>query len=477
MKKSVLHILSVSALSLVGSNVFALDVKGKSNTKDQKVALESSNTLSGSIFSKDQIDALKKELEKKDVTENKVTFSGVLQFNANTSDSQRSNAPDFQASKVRFGANISGGIVSGQAEIGINGNQSSTLTVSNQETVSDAGNGSITLRRAQLNLDVLNIKNNENSFLTTISIGGIRLGSADGTAPDAAWTTSGFGRQDGVYLKETLSLGKATTLEIGAGAFNNIIAVANPTYPTSGSGSAYGGWGAQNPATLEANWTGTSFSQSMGYAGHIAAGYTLDDNQTLALKALYGSQDNSPVSQTAADSSGSSTLASVKNVTHMEASLSYNHANIFGSNGVLSGNGVTLWYESEDIGKTKTATRNSSGDFNYTSGTDDSQTVTLIGLGASGDSANYLTGMLQKKDRLTYAVSYVNLNTKFGNSATSSDYTLDQFAASVGYAVNTFEAAFNFEYDSSDTKVFSDSKNNLTEKSAVKTYLTAAYLF
>lgn len=465
MKKSVLRSIAVSVLSLAGSATFAQE------NKDQKVAIDSSNATGTSLFSQEQIDALKKEMEKKDVTENKVTFAGVLQLNANTSDSQRSSSPDFSASKVRLGVNVSGGIATGQVEVQLNGNQQSTQTVAGNTTSGDAGNGSVTLRRAQLNLDVLTIKGGQNTYTTTISLGGVRIGGADGTAPDVAWTTTGYSRQDGAYLKEALVFGKTANVEIGFGAFNNITAITNPTYLGTSS-SGYTGWGSQPLVTKQANWMSDSFSQSIGFAGHLAGTYNFDDNQSLAAKVFYGTQGDSPTDQ---DSSGNLTHA--KDVTHIEASLVYNHAGILGSKGVISGNGISFWYENEDIGKSKTATANSSGDFNYTAFVDDSQVVSLYGLGVAADSSNYLTDMLQKGDRLTYAASYTMMDTKFGNKAISSDYNISQIAASVGYAVNTFEAAFNFEYDDSDTTVFNDSNKHLKEKNAIKTYLTAAYVF
>ena len=85
--------------------------------------------------------------------------------------------------------------------------------------------------------------------------------------------------------------------------------------------------------------------------------------------------------------------------------------------------------------------------------------------------------MIQKDDRLTYALSYASLNSTFGNVQTSVDYNLNQIAGSFGYAVNTFETAMNFEYDTADINAFSDSSQSLNKNNAIKTYLTAAYVF
>jgi hypothetical protein len=477
-KKSVLRSLTISALSLAGSTAFAQENKSTVENKEQKVALDAAVTTGGTLFSQDQIDALKKEMEKKDVTENKVTFAGIIQLNANTSDSQRVSTPDFTASKVRLGVNVSGGIASGQVEVQLRGNQSSTQTVTTvgttQTTSGDNGNGAVTIRRAQLNLDVLTVKAGENTFTTTLSLGGIRIGNADATTPDAAWTTTGFDRQDGAYLKEAMAFGKKASVEVGFGAFNNIVAYANPAYPTSSSATSGSGytWDASS-STKQANWESTSFSQSIGFAGHLAANVSIDDDQSLALKGFFGTQGNSPTKQ---DSSG--TLLEARDVTHVEASLVYNHAGIFGSKGVLSGNGFSVYYENENFSKTKTATRNSSGDFNYTnSATDDSATAYLLGFALAADSSNYLTNMIQKGDRLTYAAAYAMANVNYSSSAVSQNYNNGQITASVGYAVNSFETAFNFDYRMSNINSYTDSKGILNQKNATKTYITAAYAF
>ena len=317
------------------------------------------------------------------------------------------------------------------------------------------------------------MKAGENTFTTTLSLGGIRIGNADATTPDAVWTTTGFGRQDGAYLKEAMAFGKKASVEVGFGAFNNIVAYANPVYPSTGNTTGGYSWSG-SASTKQANWESTSFSQSIGFAGHLAANVNIDDEQSLALKGFFGTQGNSPTNQ---DSNG--TLTQARDVTHVEASVVYNHAGIFGSKGNISGNGFSVYYENENIGKTKTATKNSSGDFNYTNPTtDDSQTAYLLGFALAADSSNYLTNMIQKGDRLTYAAAYVMANVNFGSTSISQNYANNQITASVGYAVNTFETAFNFDYETSNISNYTDSNGNVNKKNnATKTYLTAAYSF
>lgn len=90
--------------------------------------------------------------------------------------------------------------------------------------------------------------------------------------------------------------------------------------------------------------------------------------------------------------------------------------------------------------------------------------------------------MLQKGDRLTYSAALAYVDTKFGNSLTATgianpNYTISQYSAQIGYAVNTFETAFNAIYDNSDIEVYKNQNGIVNKKDALKTYLTAAYKF
>ncbi|APJ04025.1 hypothetical protein [Silvanigrella aquatica] len=474
MKKLLLRSLAVSALSLCGNNVFAQEV---AELEEQKTALDTNKTSGSELISEEQIKAIKKEVAKQDPTKNTITLFGVAQFNANTSNTQRQNTPDFSANRLRLGVNVSGGIASGKAELEFSGNQQSTQTATSGVTSGDSGNGGVKIRQAQLNLDVLTVKSEENTYKTTVSLGGIRVGGADCTGPDIVWGASGYGRQDGAYLTQSLEFGKAGSLSLGLGAFNNINAFMNPAYPSSGTG--FGGWGVNSGASIASNWGSPSFNGALGYLGNINAAYNIDENQSLKASFYYGTQENAPAGQ---DSSGN--ITSARNVVHTESNLVYNHKGIFGDKGVLSGNGISIFFENDDVGATQVANK-SNGSVSYAptliSGTqnalDDSQNTSILGLTVSADSGNYLTGMLQKGDRLTYAASYVSLNTIFGNSNYSQNYVANQAAASLGYAVNTFETAFNIEYTNSNKTIFSDATGKLNKNNAVRSYITAAYVF
>ncbi|WP_186645084.1 hypothetical protein [Fluviispira vulneris] len=464
MKRKVIHTLTISALSLIGSTAFAQEAS--TENEGEKVAMDTGVSTGSSLISQEQIDALKKEVLKKDPTENAVKAYGLIQLNANLVDTTRSGTVDFSAGKVRFGILATGGIATGQFEVQFNGNQQRNLAVSGSSATSQ-GDGTVTIRRAQLNLDVLNVKSGSNTFLTTLSLGGVRIGGADSSAPDAAVTTNGFARQDGVYLKETITLGKAFSSEIGVGAFNNITA-----YSQAPGTFSY----ASANNSVQANWTNPSFNGTLGYAGNIKLVYNLDDNKSLTGQFFYGEQSNSPSSQTT-----DGELAKARDVSHMEGSLWYNDKAIFGSNSVIASNGVAIWFEGENAGTTYTATKNNGGysyarQGNATSGVDDANYSNLVGIGVSGDTGNFLTGMMQKGDRLTYGLSYAFVESIYANQSNGTNYNLGQVAAQIGYAVNTYEIALVADYKSSSKSIFKNAKGDSVD-SATTTYITALYSF
>lgn len=393
---------------------------------------------------------------------NNVTAYGLLQFNANTNDSTRSNTPDFAANRMRLGVNVKGGVVEGRIELQFNGN--------NVKEKSDL----VAIRKAELNLKVLNIQYGNINYLTSLSLGGLRVGGAMSTAPDIANIPNKFARQDGIYLEEIIEIKNTGKIGLGVGVFSHITALKQQ--PVS-SGSA--NWLGSKRASINSNWMQNSFSNSRGYLTKLDTIYYFSENQKLNFIAIYGMQDDAPNEQ-----SDTGTLIKVNDLNHGEASLWYNDVNIFGDKGLLSDNGIALWYEREDVGKKRNAIAVGGGQFHYDGSTnyDDSQMFQLLGLSVSGDTQRYLTDFLQKKDRFTYAVSYSIETVNFGNPVTETgsanpNYKTNQFSASVGYAVNTFETAFNIAYSVSDEKVFTDRFGNLNKNDALKGYLTAFYKF
>ncbi|WP_338635104.1 hypothetical protein [Spirobacillus cienkowskii] len=371
----------------------------------------------------------------------KITTGGNFQLNMNTSNSTASDKPDFAIDKARVKTKVAGGIASGELEVAFK------------------DSNAFDIRRAQLNLDALTLKSGDNTFTTTLSMGGIRIGGADLTAADITWAPQGYGRQDGAYLKETLALGKMANIELGAGLFNNIT-----TYFVD---SAVKGINDADNITK-------GKGKSLGLAAHVAATVNVDDNQSIGGKFYYGSQEK-------AYTDAGKTKA--RDVSHMEASVVYNHASIFGNKGVLSTNGVSFWYEVDDAKGGMSAAATSATDTNIVYGTANNDTLksTLMGFGIAGDTGAYLTGMLQKGDRLTYAASYaMNKLTDGDTTTTDLNYDKKQMAFSVGYAVSSFELAFNFEHVKNNKAIFSDKGKSADadkKDTMMRSYLTMAYQF
>jgi hypothetical protein len=387
----------------------------------------------------------------------KVTVGGNFQLNMNTSDSARSNtfranettsAPDFGIDKARVKTKVAGGIASGEAEIDFK------------------GGSTFSLRRAQLNLDALTLKSGDNTFTTTLSMGGIRIGGADLTAADITWAPQGYSRQDGAYLKETLALGKMANIELGAGLFNtiNTFVLGAASSPATSVGAT--SWN-------DANTVNSVKGKGLGMAAHVAATVNVDDNQSIGAKFYYGAQEKVKTAET---------TATARDLSHMEASVVYNHAGIFGSKGVLSTNGVSFWYEADELkgGMAITAADTDKSEAIFAPAGSDTVKSTLMGFGVAGDTGSYLTGMLQKGDRLTYAVSYAMNKGTYGAAAATNDYDKKQMAFSVGYAVSSFELAFNLEHVKADKKVFADNGKTADankKDTMMKSYLTMAYQF
>jgi hypothetical protein len=395
-------------------------------------------------------------------TENKVTPYGLIQFNANTNDSTRSNTADFAANRVRFGMKVQGGIAEGRFEVQFNGNNV------------EGNSGLVIIRRADLTLKVLNIEHDNMNYTTSISMGGIRVGGAMSTAPDIAYIPNKYGRQDGLFIEEVIDFKNKAKISIGVGAFNHIRALKQQSVS---SGNA--NWLTSKGASINSNWMKDSFSDSKGYLGKLDSTYYFSEGKKLNLIALYGMQNDAPSEQNA-----TVLLTKVNDLKHGEVSLWYNDSNIFGDKGLLSDNGIAFWYEREEVGKKRNAIAIGGSQFSYDGSAtyDDSQVFQLFGFSISGDTARYLTNMMQKKDRLTYATSYSLVDVNFGNPVTSTgvanpNYQTSQYSAYVGYAVNTFETGFNIAYYTSKEKVFTDSNGNLNKDNALKGYLTAFYKF
>jgi len=479
-KKLLLSTLSLSVSSLAFQTAQAAD----SSSESTQIAAATPSTpgtypRSDTVLTQQQLDQIKKEVEKKSDSENYVHAYGLLQGYVNTSDSQRANTPDFTGAHARAGVAAAGGIASGQLEFEFLGNSSlyntsptsplPTDPVSGTQYTPATTSNTVVLRQAQLNLDVIKARNSHGDFTTTVSLGGVRVGNALAVAPDAANATSGFSRQDGLYLQEKMKFGKAYSLNVGLGAFNGI----NGTIP----GAVYGGWGNNPSLTLQNFWGNGALGNNLGYLVNFNGTYNLDDTRSVNAIGYYGFQKNAPYSTIGTSLQTVGNLSESRNVNHTEASVLYNDTNVFGSNGILSGNGVAVWYEREENARTMLVSGNVNSGLSYQNGlVDDAQVASLYGVGVGGDSEKFLTNMLQSGDRLTAAAALTSVVSSLGSSGANNTYNVNQFAVSVGYAVNTFEVAANLEYSKADKNLFSNTSSNPVNNE-MRSYLTAAYVF
>ncbi len=433
-------------------------------------------------FTQEQIEFLKNELAKRNAFDTSFSFYGLVQVVENLSDTQRNNAPDFGGTgqHVRLGTKVSGGMASGQVEVELIGNQPTGASdgidpVSGTVTSSTAQSNGIALRQAQINIDAVNVESGNNTFLTTVSLGGIRIGGAAFTAPDVANVPTQYARQDGMYLQEKISHDKKLDVTLAFGVFNTLFG------QTPGNGT-YSGWGGNSVVITQPSlWTGTSPNNHLAYLGSLNASYYIDANRTISGAFFYGTQKNAPSLLDAG-----ANVINTRNASHMEGSVFYNDAKMFGTKGVLSVNGVSFWYEKENNSRSQLASTSTNGMV------DDSETASLYGLGIAGDTSPFFGGMIQKGDRLTYAAAYSIVTNDFGNTSAQSytigegtehiaysnqNYSLYQIAASVGYAVNTFEVALNAEITHASESIFTNSNGSKPESTEMKTYVTAAYVF
>jgi hypothetical protein len=469
MKKSVLSSLGLSVLTCIAQTAFAEDTQVAASSPSTPTA----NPRSDSILTQQQIDQIKRELDKKSPTENYVHPYGLLQGYINTTDSERSNVPDFLGAHARAGLSVRGGIASGQVEFEFIGNQSQysqaqTNAVSGTTYIPSSTNNTVVLRQAQLNLDVFKYQDADSTYLTTVSFGGIRVGAAAAAAPDSANTTSGFSREDGVYVQEKMAFGRQLTLNAGLGAFNTMFGAA--------PGANYPGWGGNPAITMQNFWLSTSLNPSLGYVANLNTTYNFDDARSLNAAVYYGFQKNAPYSTIATPIQTSGSLSEARDVNHTEASLLYNDTNVFGTQGIISGNGVAAWYEREQNSKTMLVSGSLLGGYVYNSGIiDDAQVASLYGIGVAADTQKYLTNMLQVGDRLTGAAAYTLVTSTLGSAQNT--YKVNQLALSAGYAVNTFEVALNFEYSNADTNAFFSDRNGNPQNSETQSYITATYVF
>lgn len=428
-------------------------------SEPKKVAVYTPSSADHS-FTQEDIQRIKKILTEKPPEENSVTVYGLIQALAFFTDSLRTNTPDFVAKTARVGTIVRGGVMSGQVEVQFLGNAPQVNTDNTATLLSESSSNTVVLRQAQANLNFSTLQSGENTFISRFSLGGIRLGGAVAIAPDAAAIPAGYSRQDGAFLSEQMLFAKKAKVMIGFGVFNTLFAT------NVGKKGSYLGWGVYQ--TTKQNYFGfDSSGRSKAYIYGLEASNEFNNLGTANFIGYYGFQNEAP---TATNPSGYKT--SYRDVDHLEVSLNFNNKKYFGSTAMISGNGVSTWFSLESGSKTKATTVTTSND---------AFTNSLFGLGFGADSAEYLTNMIQKGDRLTYSAAYAHVEAKFDDSTYSNNYNVNQGTLQFGYAVNTYELAFVSEFDLANKEAFSriNVKDSTTtpRKTATRVYLTALLVF
>jgi hypothetical protein len=463
----------------------------------------------------DDIDQVKKILYEESLKPYSVNPYGLLQANINFVDTARNNTPDFSVTHARFGVLAIEKNWSGKLELEFLGNQPKILLNALTDNVplylSQSGNNTVVVRQAQINYDFLRITKEpklkkasdadkqadvlvqtkktgqettatattdepqapKDTYITRLSLGGIRVGGAAATAPDPANTPSGYSRQDGIYLVENMIFNKQALASIGLGVFNNLVTF------NSGPLNNFQGWGSY-PTTSQ-NFMGIVGVSSPTFqkAYLLSLGYTqnFSDTKSLNGSVYYGFQKHAAVNT---NENGFATT--VRNATHAEASLLYNDSKIFGEKAILTGNGLTFYVEVEN-GSDQSYT-SAVRDFEKIKVTlDDGYTNVLYGLSLGGDSSAFLKDIFRNSDRFLYSGSITYITSNFKHSSYSPNYNVTQFAGGVGYGYKTLEIFLNAAYSMSAKPAFTVYKISdrpevtSTAKSRFLAYITAALYF
>ena len=312
----------------------------------------------------------------------------------------------------------------------------------------------------------------DTSFVSRLSLGGIRVAGAAAVSTDNTYTPSGFGRQDGIYFMQKAAFGDDWVGSLGLGIFNNL----NTT--TVGRKGIFQGWGAYSATAL--NFLGvlgvTSPTRSKAYVMTTNWSYNLDKSSFINAVVYYGLQNNAAV-----NTNGNGFATTTRDAHHFEASLLYNDRKKFGSEALVTGNGLAAWFEAE-LGSNQTKT--SAGIDVPLPDLNDGYTSLLYGIGFGGDTRDYFSDLLFDADRLLYAITATYVQARFKDPAFSKGYNVTQFAVQMGYGYRTLEFNLVGSYAFSRSTAFADFKLDEPIKSSRDTrpnqtdvYLTATLYF
>lgn len=457
----------------------------------------------------DDINQIKQILFDQSIKQYSVNPYGLIQANVNFVDSVRNNTPDFSLSHARLGVLAIENRWRGQLEFEFLGNQPRAFFAGGNDPLylSQSSNNTVNVRQAQISFDFFRYSTPEkpskadkqqeavvqqknapqtttatvvtdapqsplDTFISRVSLGGIRVGGANATAPDAAFTPSGYSRQDGIYFTENAVFGNSDSATFGVGVFNNLISF------NSGKLGAYQGWGSY-PTTSQ-NFLGvngfnsSTFQKAYLFSGNYTAQFS--DTKFLNPAIYYGFQKRSAV-----NTNDLGFATTVRDSTHIEGQLLYNDTKLFGQRAILTGNGLSFYMEVEKGSDQHYTT--AARDIDQIANLNDGYSNILYGLSLGGDTTAFLTDILTNSDRFLYSGSITYADSRFKHKNYSPNFGVTQYAAAIGYGYKSLEIFLNAAYGTSAKKAYSmyniqdKSNESDTTHNRTQAYITAALYF
>ncbi len=429
---------------------------------------------SGLSFAQDKVEEPKKEEAKKEevkveapkkeeaaVVKTVVPY-GLVQSYLNLAESERQNTPDFKVLLARFGLKASEGIARAQIEAQLNGNSKpkDPGTVGTPNTVG--------VRRADLGLAL--------PSGTTVSLGRVRIGGADGWGVDATTGPIQFGATDGLLVSQKIVVSEGNDVTISA-TYGNSASVFNGRNIGGGKNTFMG----ENSPKQEKGMVVGVKASVEGVKAAVFYGMEKSQIRTSKeIKAVKEAKDGAGI-VTTVEVKASETLE-VGDVSHVEANLGYTADHI----------GAGVWFEQESVSKLKAVTKNEAGKLTLGAESGAKTTDTLMGIGFNGDSMQFGMGdMLQKGDMLTYGASYTVTNNRVAGGVVADEKKADVSTIGIGggYSVGGLALELNVALASTGgDKAYANSKGKggndgeaadkeLGLKSHSSVYLVGAYAF
>lgn len=329
-------------------------------------------------------------------------------------------------------------------------------------SVQGATSGAFVVRNAHLGLDLVAM----DPATITFVMGRYRFvassvyGPADGIAAEVATNldnASSSAASDGLVLKYAgkFEFGK---LGLQAGYVNNIVVMQSKV---SGGELSYG----RALDTSVYNFASAPASQSRGMQ-LVASGDINAGDGVVEARLGYGAQAKA----TTAVSSG---VYTVRDVSSLEASAGYDYK------GQIKGG---VWFQTVTLGKKQQSESNKSNEYTFKDvANSKEETITSIGVGASGDSKLFgLSGMLADGDALTYGVAFQNSDGTLASgggsygvaSFTDVKLQVNTFNVGIGYVQGPLALELNYLMSSANYAVYTNNDGELKEKTSSSVYLT-----